>query len=77
MKTDFANLQANLAAHYTRLAQIPGWRQYARHRVEAMAKETPELWADLPRLVREALAALPAPSSSPTASGPSATTPHA
>ncbi len=48
-----------LAAHYARLAQQPGWLDYVRDRVRTMAKETPELWADLPRMVAERLPGKP------------------
>ncbi len=69
MTTDYTALRRNLLAHYIRLAQLPGWGQYTRERLNQLAKD-PQ-FADFPRSVREALDALPVASSSPTESGPS------
>lgn len=63
--------RAEMLAHYTKLAKTPGWKQYVSHRLKEMAKECPGLYADLHELVAKALADSPAPSSSPTAAGPS------
>lgn len=48
---------STLLAHYVKLAQEPGWRQYVRERLETMAREP--LYADFPELVRQELARLP------------------
>lgn len=62
MDTNFASLRGNLLQHYIRLAQLPGWGPYTKHRLTQLAAD-PQ-FSDFPQLVREALAALPAPSSS-------------
>jgi hypothetical protein len=65
MTTDFTGLHRNLLEHYVRLAQTQGWGQYTRERLKVVAREPG--FENFPELVRQALAALSAPSSSPTA----------
>lgn len=62
---DFETHKTRLLQHYVCLAQIEGWGRYTRERLTLLAKDP--LYADLPQLVTEALAILPAPSSSPMA----------
>jgi hypothetical protein len=40
-------------AHYRKLYAIEGWKAYALHRVNQMAKADPDLWGMLPAQVME------------------------
>jgi len=41
--------------HYTELASNPGWRDYAWKQVQAMAKENPAMYWDLPEKLKDAM----------------------
>lgn len=45
--TDFSTHVSTMTAHYDLLYQHPGWREYVKHQTAQMAKECPELYADL------------------------------
>ena len=45
---------AETVERFVKLGQIPGARDYAWHKVKEMAAQAPELYADLPELVRQA-----------------------
>jgi len=47
-----AEYAVNLA-HYRKLYAIDGWRDYALHQVNQMAKANPDLWGMLPAEVME------------------------
>ena len=47
----YASLET-LTSHYAKLAMTKGWLDYTRHRVKEL-KDSHEMWADLPRLVKE------------------------
>lgn len=57
MKSEPHSHCETLLAHYVRLAQEPGWRQYVRDRLDTMAREP--MYANFPELVRQELARLP------------------
>lgn len=40
-------------AWYSHLAVQPGWKEYVWHQVKTMAKESPDLFRDLPALLTE------------------------
>lgn len=42
-----------LAEHYAKLLGIPGWSEYAQERIAKLSQTMPQLFGDLPRLVRE------------------------
>lgn len=46
---------AETLAHYRRLYAIAGWKAYALHQVNKMAKADPDLWGMLPAQVIEAV----------------------
>ena len=46
---NFETHVADTLAHLIRMAREPGWKGHAWHRAQALAKECPELYADLPR----------------------------
>ena len=47
--------QADLLAHYVRLAQIPGWKHYVWNRVKEMARACPELYGSFPQLLTDCM----------------------
>lgn len=51
---DFKTHYARMLAHYTALALLPGWKGHVWHRIKEMARDCPELYADLPHDVTEA-----------------------
>lgn len=56
------NPQAHRAAllqHYITMAQQPGWREYTWHRIKQMARDNPELYADFPTRITDALSTKP------------------
>lgn len=46
---------AQMLANYTRWAQLPGAREYVWDRLQQLARECPELYADLPAQVTAAV----------------------
>lgn len=44
---DFTTHLAKTMAHYEALHKTPGWREYVEYQTARMAKECPELYADL------------------------------
>lgn len=42
-------------AHYIELASNPAWKDYAWKQVQAMAKENPAMYWDLPEKLRDAM----------------------
>jgi hypothetical protein len=42
-------------AWYSDLASTQGWKEYVWHRVNQMAKESPRVYGELPRLLTEAM----------------------
>ncbi len=52
---DFQAHQQALLDHYIRMAQIPGAKAHAWHRVNELAKQCPELYRDLPARLTEAM----------------------
>ncbi len=44
---------AEMQAHYLHMASLPGWREYAEHRVAQMAQRSPHLYAQLPGQVAD------------------------
>ena len=40
-------------AWYVQLAEMPGWKAQAWHSANALAQEHPQVFGDLPRLVKE------------------------
>lgn len=42
-------------AHLVWMASMPGAKDHAWHRAKEMARTCPELWADMPRLLTEAM----------------------
>jgi len=47
----YASLET-LTSHYAQLAMTKGWLDYTRQQVKEL-RDSHEMWADLPRLVRE------------------------
>lgn len=52
---NFAEHQAHILAHYTRLAAHPSWKQYAWNRVQQLARDCPELYSALPADLTKAM----------------------
>lgn len=52
---DFATHYARMLALYTEWAQLPGAREYVWDRVQRLARECPELYANLPAQVTAAV----------------------
>jgi hypothetical protein len=55
MPFDPAAHRASLIAHYLFLASQPAWKAYVRHRAEQLARDCPEMFADLPALLAAAM----------------------
>ncbi len=52
---DLAAATAALLAHYIAMAALPGAKAHAWHQVNELAKQCPQLYADFPRLVTQAM----------------------
>ena len=50
---DFTDHCARLLAHYQRLVNRPGWRDYVLGEAEKLAKAEPGLYGDFPKLLRQ------------------------
>jgi hypothetical protein len=51
---DYESHKARLLASYIAKSKLPGWKAYVWHRVQEMARECPELYADFPELIKQA-----------------------
>ncbi len=52
---DFEATKTRLLAHYVTLAKEPGWKAYTWDRVKQLARDCPELYADFPELLTDAM----------------------
>ena len=52
---DYEPRKARLLAHYITLSKLPGWKAYAWDRVKQLARDCPELYADFPELLTDAM----------------------
>jgi hypothetical protein len=63
---DYLRHFEEMLSHYVRMAETcPAWKRYAWDRVNELATECPELYADLPRRLTLAMT-VPAESSPPS-----------
>lgn len=46
--TDFSTHYARTLAHYLKLYETPGWKQYVEQKVAELARLEPGLYGDLP-----------------------------
>lgn len=51
MAIDFQLHRKVMLAHYLRLVQVPGWRDYVWHRVNELAKADQRFYGDFPAQV--------------------------
>ena len=49
------NALARSVAHYTQLAESPGWKAYVWHQVQQMARDDPQTFGTLPALLVKAM----------------------
>lgn len=50
---DFKTHKAEMLAHLTRMARLPGWKAHAWFRANDMAREYPEGYGDMPGLLMQ------------------------
>lgn len=70
MSTPSESQPQQLLDHYTRLAALPGWREYVWARVKELARDCPELYGSFPALVTPALKSSAPKDSTPPVSPP-------
>jgi hypothetical protein len=57
---DFAAHKRDLVSHYADLLADPGWNLYVKKRLVRLSQEIPDLWGDMPDLVKAEAANRPA-----------------